>query len=119
MSSPYGIPVFYNQKKNRTFRPLFDYHPINKYMVKDVMPLPCIDTIIEDTKGAILFSKFDLHEGYYNIRNSEELEDILAFKTTQGLYAPIVMPFGPTNCPAIMQRFMNHIFKLLYNRYGP
>ena len=51
-------------------------------MVKDMMPLPCIDTIIEDTKGTILFSKFNLCEGYYNIRNSEQSEDILAFKTT-------------------------------------
>jgi len=83
------------------------------------MPLPCIDTIIEDTKGAILFSKFDLHKGYYNIRNSKQSEDILAFKMTQGLYAPIVMPFGPTNCPAVMQRFMNHVFKPLYDCYGP
>ena len=88
-------------------------------MVKDMMPLPRIDTIIEDTKGTILFSKFNLCEGYYNIRNSEQSEDILAFKTTQGLYTPIIMPFGPTNCPAIMQRFINHVFKPLYDHYGP
>jgi len=83
------------------------------------MPLLCINTIIENTKEAILFSKFNLYKGYYNVRNSKQSEDILAFKITQGLYAPIVMPFGPTNYPAVMQRFMNHVFKPLYNKYGP
>jgi len=48
----------------------------------------------------------------------EESQDILAFKTTEGLYAPTVMPFGPTNCPAVMQKFINHVFQPLYNKYG-
>jgi hypothetical protein len=43
----------------------------------------------------------------------------LAFKTTEGLYAPMVMPFGPTNCPVVMQKFMNHVFQPLYDQYGP
>jgi Reverse transcriptase (RNA-dependent DNA polymerase) len=67
----------------------------------------------------ILFSKFNLHKGYYNVMVKEELQDILAFKTMDGLYASRVMPFGPTNCPAIMQKFMNHMFRPLYNQYRP
>jgi hypothetical protein len=97
---------------------LFDYRKINTITIKDVSPLPRITTILKDTIGAILFSKFDLQEGYYNVRVEEELQDILAFKTTEGLYAPIVMPFGPTNCPAVMQKFINHVFQPLYNEYG-
>jgi hypothetical protein len=65
----------------------------------------------------VLFSKFDLCNGYWNIRNSEETEDLMAFKMTRGLYAPRVMSFGPTNAPACMQRFMNHIFQPLRDRY--
>jgi hypothetical protein len=68
-------------------------------------------------RGMVLFSKFDLCNGYWNIRNSEETEDLMAFKTTRGLYAPRVMSFGPTNAPACMQRFMNHIFQPLRDRY--
>ena len=49
--------------------------------------------------------------------NSEILKDILAFKTTRGLYAPKVMPFGPTNASAYMQHFINHIFAPLHNKY--
>ncbi len=36
---------------------------------------------------------------------------------TRGLYSPLVMPFSPTNAPACMQRFMNHIFAPLRNKY--
>jgi hypothetical protein len=118
-NSPYSTPVFYNKKKDGTFWPLFDYRKINAITIKDVSPLPRITTILEDTVGVILFSKFDLREGYYNVAVEEESQDILAFKTTDGLYVPRVMPFGPTNCPAVMQKFMNHVFRPLYNRYGP
>jgi hypothetical protein len=118
-NSPYSTPFFYNKKKDGTFWPLFDYRKINAITIKDVSPLPWITIILKDTVGVILFSKFDLREGYYNVAVEEESQDILAFKTTDGLYAPRVMPFGPTNCPAIMQKFMNHVFRPLYDRYGP
>jgi len=65
--------------------------------------------------GAILFSKFNLREEYYNIAVKEESQDVLAFKTTERLYVPTIMPFGPTNCLAVMQKFINHIFQPLYN----
>ena len=67
----------------------------------------------------IKFSKFDLREGYYNVGVEEDSQDLLAFKTTNGLYAPRVMPMGPSNCPAAMQQFMNHVFAPLYAQYGP
>jgi hypothetical protein len=115
--SPYATPVFYIKKKNGSHQPIFDYQKINAIMVKDTFPLPHIDTIIEGAKNKVLFTTMDLCNGYWNVRNSEELEDILAFKTTRGLYAPKVMPFGPTNTPACMQRFMYHIFAPLCNKY--
>jgi len=115
--SPYSTPVFYIKKKNGSYRPIFNYRKINAITVKDVFPLPRIDTIIEGMRGMVLFSKFDLCNGYWNIRNSEETEDLMAFKTTRGLYAPRVMSFGPTNAPTCMQRFMNHIFQPLRDHY--
>jgi hypothetical protein len=45
------------------------------------------------------------------------MEDLMAFKTTRGLYAPRVMTFGPTNALACLQCFMNHIFQPLQDRY--
>jgi hypothetical protein len=115
--SPYSTPVFYIRKKNGSYHPIFNYRKINAITVKDVFPLPHIDTIIEGMREMVLFSKFDLCNGYWNIRNSKETEDLMAFKTTRGLYAPRVMSFGPTNAPACMQCFINHIFQPLQDRY--
>jgi hypothetical protein len=114
---PYLTPVFYIKKKNRSYRPIFNYQKVNAITVKDVFPLPQIDTIIEGMCRMVLFSKFDLCNGYWNIRNSEEMKDLMAFKMTRGLYTPRVMSFGPTNAPACMQRLMNHIFQPLRDRY--
>jgi len=44
----------------------------------------------------IKFSVFDLCEGYYNLVVEEESQDLLAFKMTQGLYAP-------PSCPLVLQ----------------
>jgi hypothetical protein len=65
--SPYSTPVFYIKKKNRSYCPIFDYRKINAITIKDIFPLPRIDTIIEGMRGMILFSKFDLCNGYWNI----------------------------------------------------
>jgi hypothetical protein len=110
-------PIFYIKKKNGSFRPIFDYWKINAIMVKDVFPLPQIDTIIKEMHKGVLYSQFYLCNGYWNIWNAEEMEDLMAFKTTRGLYAPRVMSFGPTNAPACMQHFMNHIFQPLRDHY--
>jgi hypothetical protein len=86
--------------------------------VKDVSPLPRIDTLMEDLVGVTLCSCYDLRNGYWNLAVAKESQDILAFTTTEGLYAPTIMPFGPSNCPAAMQHFMNHLFAPLYTKYG-
>ena len=86
--------------------------------MKDVGPLPRIDTLMEDLRGVTLCSKFDLRDGYSNVAIEEESQDVLAFTTTEGLYAPTVMSQGPTNCPATFQRFMNHVCAPLYTKYG-
>src|SRR5216684_6825932 len=117
LKSPYTTPIFYIKKKNGSFCPIFDYQKINATIVKDTFPLPCIDTIIKGARNKVKFSVLDLCNGYWNVQNSEASEDILTFKTTRGLYSPLVMPFSPTNALACMQHFINHIFTPLYNKY--
>jgi len=58
-----------------------------------------------------LFSKFDIRWGYNNIRIKEGDEYKAAFKTSEGLFEPMVMFFGLTNSPATFQTMMDNIFQ--------
>jgi len=58
-----------------------------------------------------LFTKFDVHWGYNNVRIKKGDKWKAAFITNEGLYEPTVMFFSMTNSPATFQAMMNAIFK--------
>jgi hypothetical protein len=86
-------------------------------MVKDVYPLPRIDALFDQLHGTVLMTKFDVQDGYYNIRIKPEDRWKATFKTPFGLFEPNIMPFGLTNAPAAFQKFMDCIFVSLKHKY--
>jgi hypothetical protein len=97
--SNYRLPTFTVVKKDSSQRVVQDFQELNKYTVKDVTPLPDIKQAIEGLGDKVLFSKFDIREGYNNIQIVPEDQWKTAFKTHHGLFEFNVMPFGLCNAP--------------------
>jgi len=66
-SSLWGAPVLFARKNDGTLRLCIDYRELNKIMVKNRYPLPRIDDLFDQLRGAETFSKTDLHSGYHQL----------------------------------------------------
>nr|GEW65901.1 hypothetical protein [Tanacetum cinerariifolium] len=83
-TSPWGAPVLFVKKKDRSFRMCIDYRELNKLTVKN---------------------------RYHQLRVKDEDIPKTAFRTSYGHYGFQVMPFGLTNAPAVFIDLMNRFSK--------
>ncbi len=65
--SPWEAPVLFVKKKDGTLRMCIDYRGLNKKLIRNVFPLPRIDEIFDELRGAKIFSKMDLNMAYHQI----------------------------------------------------
>jgi hypothetical protein len=87
-----------------------DYRSLNEVIIKNKYPLPRIEDLFDQMKGASIFSKIDLISGYHQLKIQESDIPKTAFCTRYGLYEYTVMSFGLTNVPAYFMYLMNKVF---------
>jgi hypothetical protein len=108
--SPWETPVIFVDKRDGGRRMCGDYRNLNNVTIKNKYPLPSIQDLFDQVKGARVFSKIDLRLGYHQIKIKEEYIPKTAFVSRYGHHEYLVAPFGLTNTPAIFMNFMNKIF---------
>jgi hypothetical protein len=109
-SSPWGALVIFVPKKDGTQRLCVDYRALNEVTVKNKYPLPRIDDLFNQLRGACVFSKIDLRSGYHQLKVRECDIPKTAFVLRYGLYEFTVMSFGRTNAPAYFMYIMHKVF---------
>jgi hypothetical protein len=97
-------------KKDGTQRMCVGYHSLNEVTIKNKYPLPRIDDLFDQLKGACVFSKIDHRSGYHQLKIRAIDIPKTAFITWYGLYEYTVMSFGLTNAPAYFMYLMNKVF---------
>ena len=64
-TSPWGASVLIAKKKGKTLRLCIDYRQLNRVMIQNRYPLPRIDDLFDQLRGAQVYSKIDLRTGYH------------------------------------------------------
>jgi hypothetical protein len=109
-SSPWGAPMLFVEKKDGTQWMSSDYRSLNEVTIKNKYPLPRIEDLFDQMKGAGVFLKIDLRSGYHQLKIWESDIPKTVFCTRYGLYEYTVMSFGLTNAPAYFMYLMNKVF---------
>jgi hypothetical protein len=73
-------------------------------------PIPSKQDLINPLSNLVIFSKFDLKSGFWQIQIHEKDKYKTAFTTPFGHYEWNVMPFGLKNASSEFQNIMNEIF---------
>jgi hypothetical protein len=90
-TSPWVAPVLFVEKKNNTRRMCINYRALNEVTIKNKYPLPRIEDLFDQLRGAIVFLKIDLRSGYHQLWIRPSDISKMAFITKYGLYEYIIM----------------------------
>ena len=112
--SPWSCPSFCVQKNAEIERGVprlvINYKPLNKVLEWVRYPIPNKKDLVNRLCKVVVFSRFDMNSGFWQIQIREFDRYKTVFTTPFGHYKWNVMPFGLKNAPSEFQNIMNAIF---------
>src|SRR5258707_12223328 len=77
--SPWGSPVLFIKKKDRSLCLCINFHTLNRVTEKDRYPLPLIPDLLNSPGPARIYSKINLKHAYHLVQIAEGDEPKTAF----------------------------------------
>ncbi|CAM4577627.1 unnamed protein product [Lepidochelys kempii] len=114
-SSEWVSPTVVTQKKGGGIRLCVDLREPNKAIVIDSHPLPHIEEVFAELRGAKMFPTLDLQSAYHKVMLHEDSRDLTAFITHEGLFCIKHVPYSLASAPGAFQTMMPLILK---NQHG-
>ena len=98
-------------KKSGDVRLCVDLRDVNKAIVEDKFPIPNIQELISELRGATVFSTLDLTSAYHQLLLHEESRDLTTFITLEGLFRFKRVCFGLSSAPSAFQKLMSSVLQ--------
>ena len=106
-TSPWGAPILFSKKRDKTLRLCIDYRQLDKATIKNKYPVLWIDDLFDQLRGEWAYSKIDLRTGYHKLRVREADIAKTQFRTRYGHFEFTMMSFGLTNAPIAFMDLMH------------
>ena len=107
--APWCAAMVLVPKSSGAVRICVDMKPLNEHVLREVHPMPKVDTTLAQLTGATMFSKLDANSGFWQIPLAKESRLLTTLITPYGHFCFNKLPFGIASAPEVFQRRMNDI----------
>ena len=105
----WASPVVVAPKPSGKIRLCVDMRRANESIIRERLPIPTIDEVLEELNGSTVFSKRDLRHGFHQVELHTDSSDITIFVTHHGLFCYERLSFGVNAAPEKYQHIISQV----------
>lgn len=102
-------PIVPVMKPSGAVRICVDLTQLNQFVRRERHQLPTVEQVMGSFQEAKVFSKLEANSGFYQIKLSEECQNLATFHTPYGRYCYRRLPFGITSALEIFERKFSQV----------
>ena len=105
----WASPVVVAPKPSGEIRLCVDMRRANEAIIRERLPIPTVDEVLEELNGSTVFSKLDLRHGFHQVELHTDSRDITTFVTHDGLFRYKRLSFGVNAAPEKYQHIISQV----------